>query len=111
MVLFTEYENADINTLGPREIKKPEYSLRVANYGFGTHIKKHPFLKDTINECIKRLNIILNEKLDDYTHQDILWTCGPDVVTTVYHKNKNKYPDLKLLDISYLHNLNYASWQ
>ena len=111
LVLFIENNNVNINKLGPREIKDPEHSLRIANYAFGTNIKKHPFLKDTINECIKRLKILLSEDKKKYTNEDILWVCGPDVITTIYHKNKNKYNNILLLDTSYLQNLNYGSWR
>lgn len=60
-ILFTEIIFPNTNRLSPREDKNPERVLRVANYAFGCITPKHPFIKEIINECIKRLHIIINE--------------------------------------------------
>ena len=111
MILFTEIILKNVNRLGPRECKNPENVLRVANYAFGTNVIKHPFLNEVILECISRLESLVNAKLSKLSQQDILWVCGPDVITTIYHKFKDAHPDLILLDTSYLSHLCHGSWR
>ena len=43
MVLFVEKKLRSTNKLGSREKKTEDRLLRVANYAFGSGIKKHPF--------------------------------------------------------------------
>jgi hypothetical protein len=89
--------------LGPREKK---YNLRVANYAFASEAK-HPFLREVILECIRRLKLL--SLLKKVSHADILWVCGPDVITTVYHETR--YNDVMLLDTTYLNHLMAGSWR
>jgi mannosyltransferase OCH1-like enzyme len=103
IVLFTECI-VNVNQLGPLECKHPDNKVRVANYAFIAK-KGHPFLKNVITECIRRLHL-LPSKL---THADILWVCGPDVITTVYHLQKT--PDIELLNQSYLTHYRCGSWR
>jgi mannosyltransferase OCH1-like enzyme len=110
MILFTEHVCKSVRELGPRECKNPENVVRIANFCFGATTLQHPFLKEVIEECIRRLKQILAEKNKILTHQDILWTCGPDVITTIYHKSKHNYNSC-LYDTSYLHHKQYASWR
>jgi hypothetical protein len=110
MIVFTETILRDVSELGPRECKNPENVLRVANYAFGTTTVKHPFLKEVIDECISRLSWLVNSNIKP-SETDILWVCGPDVITTVYHRSKHNYSDLLLLDKSYLSHLCYGSWR
>lgn len=102
VVLFTE-RSVPHYLLGPREKK---YSLRVANYAFVSEAH-HPFLKDVILECIRRLKLL--KAVKTVTPSDILWVCGPDVITTVYHETQ--YKDITLLDTTYLHHLRAGSWR
>ncbi len=111
MVLFTETILKNVNKLGPRECKNPENVLRVANYAFGTNVVKHPFLNDVILECIKRLGILIDSNSSELSQQDILWVCGPDVITTIYHESGQSHSDLVLLDTSYLSHLCHGSWR
>jgi hypothetical protein len=99
VVLFTE-KTVPLYQLGPREKK---YSVRVANYAFASE-PQHPFLKEVILECIRRLTL-----LKSIMHSDILWVCGPDVITTVYHETLHK--DIALLDSTYLNHLMMGSWR
>jgi len=99
VVLFTERVVPHYQ-LGPREKK---YNLRVANYAFASEAE-HPFLRDVILECIRRLKL-----LTTVSHADILWVCGPDVITTVYHETHHK--DITLLDTTYLNHLMAGSWR
>uniref|UniRef100_A0A6C0BA42 Glycosyltransferase n=1 Tax=viral metagenome TaxID=1070528 RepID=A0A6C0BA42_9ZZZZ len=110
MVVFTEYICKSVNELGLRECKNPENVVRIANYCFGTNTLHHPFLKEVIEECIVRLKYIISEKNIKISRKDILWICGPDVITTVYHRSKHKY-DISLYDKTYLQHMQYASWR
>jgi mannosyltransferase OCH1-like enzyme len=109
IILFTEHICKSVHQLGPRECKHADNKLRIANFCFGANRKQHPFLKEVIEECIRRLKQILYEKTK-LSQQDILWVCGPDVITSVYHKSKHKY-DICLYDTTYLHHKQYASWR
>lgn len=112
IILFTEHICDSVHHLGPRECKNPDNVVRIANYFFGSTVKKHPFLKEVIEECLFRLNQLLNiENNTNLNHQDILWVCGPDVITTVYHRSKHKYNDITLYDNSYLTHKCYGSWR
>jgi len=110
MILFIEKIVNSVNELGPRECKNPMNALRVANYAFGTTTRNHPFLKEVIDECITRLQWLVESNTTP-SELDILWVCGPDVITTVYHRSKNNYSDIVLLDTSYASHFCYGSWR
>ena len=109
IVLFTEHICKSVYHLGPRECKHPDNVLRIANFSFGANITQHPFLKEVIEECIRRLKQIKSEKIK-LTQRDVLWMCGPDVITSIYHTSKHKY-DICLHDTSYLQHKCYGSWR
>ena len=112
VLLFTEHICDSINKLGPRECKNPENVLRVANFYFGSKNKHHPFFKEVIDECINRLKqLLINENKKELTNEEILWVCGPDVITTIYHRTKNNYKDIFLYDLSYLSHKCHGSWR
>lgn len=111
--VFEEKIVMDTRMLGPREKKTDMYKLRIANYCFGTTIKKHEFFKEVIEECILRLEKLLQEygnRDDEWTQHDILWCCGPDVITTLYHEKENKNI-FHLFDKSHLQHLCLSSWR
>lgn len=108
LYLFIE-SIVDVNNLGPRECKNSENSVRIANYAFYAKTPKNSFLKICIQECIKRLEYLLELKLDTWNHGDILWVCGPDVITCMYHKHKNK--TIKLFNNSYIKHFAFGSWR
>lgn len=110
--LFEEKMVADTRMLGRREKKENKYKLRIANYCFGTDIVRHYFFKKAIEECISRLEILLQEdgNRDEWTQHDILWCCGPDVITTLYHEETNKDIFYRF-DKSYLQHLCLSSWR
>ena len=111
VVLFIERIVESAHLLGDRECKDPENVVRVANYCFGSTTKKHPFFKEAIEECINRLRqLIIVEKIKKFNAKDILYVCGPDVLTTVYHRSRHKYKDIILYDESYLDHRYYSSW-
>jgi len=108
-ILFTEKIANNVNCLGPRECKNPENVLRVANYAFGSNVKQHPFFRTVIEECLVRLKkLIFN--FNKITQEDILWVCGPDVITSVYHKYSNKN-EIHLFDNTYLKHYCLGSWR
>lgn len=112
IILFIEHKCNSVNDLGKREYKNPENLVRIANFCFGCKIKHHPFLKEVIEECIHRLNKLINiEKKRVFNHEDILWVCGPDVITTIYHRSKNKYNDIFLYDNTFLNHKCNGSWR
>lgn len=111
MVLFVEKKISNVNKLGPREKKSEDRKLRIANYAFGSGSKKHPFLKLVINECINRLDFMLKQKTNKITDLDVVWLCGPDVITSVYHDNKNQFDDLLLLNKNNLNHQSFGGWR
>ena len=69
-------------------------------------------VKEVIEECLGRLNqILLVEKKEEFDHSDILWTCGPDIITSVYHKSRQHYKNIHLLNTGYVHHKSYGSWR
>lgn len=112
VVLFTENVCSSTDQLGPRECKNPENAVRISNYFFGCRTPLHPFFKEVIEECLSRLTqLLLVEKNTNINSDDILWMCGPDVITSVYHKSKHNYHDILLYDTSFLSHRCYGSWR
>ena len=111
-VVFTECTVDSTDALGPRECKNAENKLRVANYFFYSKSKKHSFFRDVIAECLERLDkLLVEEDEKHFTISDILWTCGPDVITSIYHSKKHTYDDLILCDTSFLDHAEHGSWR
>jgi mannosyltransferase OCH1-like enzyme len=121
MILFTEFTVA-IEALGPRECKNPRNALRIANYAFATNYKRHPFLEQCIRECMRRLEVLFQSNLDKWAETDILWVCGPDVITTIYHAqfgadgtgcgaDADVDTSVRLMDRGWLRHLGYGSWR
>ena len=92
-----------VHLLGPKESKHPSHAMRIANYAFGFP-KHHPLLKEALEECAKRL------PQADATAENILWVCGPDVITTVYHRHQEK-KNIALLNHNYIKHLAVGSWR
>ena len=111
MIVFVEKKLSTTNKLGPREKKSSDRKLRIANFAFGSGIKQHPFLKRVIDECLNRLSSFLEESPKDISEIDIVWLCGPDVITSVYHDYKDLHPNLTLLEKNYLNHKSYGSWR
>jgi len=95
-----------VHTLGPKESKNPLHSVRIANYAFAFP-KHHPLLKDALNECATRLPFI-----DNASPANILWVCGPDVMTTVYHRlSADQKKNISLLNTTFIKHLAIGSWR
>ena len=113
MVLFTEF-TVSVDVLGARECKNPRNALRVANFAFATNYKRHPFLETCIRECMRRLEYIIQLNLEKWEVTDILWVCGPDVITTMYHaqfEENDSDSSIRLMERGYLRHLGYGSWR
>lgn len=110
MILFTEFTVA-LDQLGPRECKNPRNALRIANFALATNYKRHPFLELCIRECIRRLEYLFQLGLDKWEQTDILWVCGPDVITTMYHEHQEDDSSIRLMERGYLRHLGYGSWR
>lgn len=92
-----------VHLLGTKESKHPSHAMRIANYAFGFP-KHHPLLKEALEECARRL------PQADATAENILWVCGPDVMTTVYHRHQEK-KNIALLNHAYIKHLAVGSWR
>lgn len=123
VVVFVEKKVKSIDMVSSDESKlNPDNVSRMANFCFGTTIKKHPFFKDVINECLKRIkfryiekgsNHLTKNNYDEKTlrQKEILWVCGPDVITCVYHNIKHNCNDILSLSSDYLqHNIQHSWW-
>ena len=114
MILFTEF-TVNIDVLGPRECKNPQNALRIANFAFASNYKRHPFLELCIRECMRRLEVLFQSNLDKWAETDILWVCGPDVITTMYHEQaadaSESDSSIRLMERGYLRHLGYGSWR
>ena len=110
MILFTEFV-CSLHDLGPRECKNPENALRVANFAFATNYKCHPFLEICIHECIRRLEYLIQLNLERWEQTDILWVCGPDVITTIFHQHRNEDSSVHLMNENYIRHLALGSWR
>jgi mannosyltransferase OCH1-like enzyme len=104
VVLFVE-SIVPTSSLGPREDKSPERRLRIANYAFGSSVTRHAFFKECIEECMRRLNLL---EYAAKTQQDVLWGCGPDVITSVYHAKNHS---VNLLGRDYVKHRAMGSWR
>jgi mannosyltransferase OCH1-like enzyme len=78
----------------------PELTVRVGSYWFGSLNPKHKFWKSVLKLCDKRSSL---EIQDPY---DVIYTTGPDMLTTAYHDyiQKNDHTDIILLDHTFSQN-------
>jgi hypothetical protein len=67
-------------------IRHYKHFVRIANYNFKT-----PFWMDIIKKMLKKSSATTD------TEEDVLETTGPGLLTSVYHNNKNKYPDITIV--------------
>ena len=69
------------------------------------------FYQKCIEECISRLKAILQED-KSINDLDVLWVCGPDVITTMYHRlNQKGKNEVLLLPNGTVANENSGSWR
>ena len=77
--------------LGSRETPIPQ---RIANYVISCYYPKSPILLEILKEFFRRTKSIIHQ---EWTDKDVLWSTGPDVVTTVISQNLSN--DLKVVDL------------
>lgn len=81
LILFTEHDNCDPETMGPMEDKR--FTHRLYNCMFWS-LPGESFWKSCIDLALSRCNKLLEQKTD-WNDVDILWASGPDIITTVFH--------------------------
>ena len=76
---------------------KDKHFTRIANYALSSP-PKHPFIKAVISEITKRVTNKLNTSTktssfveNKWTDNDVLNLTGPDVITSVYFDNRQKW--------------------
>lgn len=122
-LVFVEKKVKSLDMVSSDESKSnPDNVVRMANFCFGSIIKKHPLFKEAVLECLRRIkfryvekgnNHLTNNNYDEKTlrQKEILWVCGPDVITCVYHKVKQNCDDILSLSSDYLqHNIAHSWW-
>ena len=73
-----------------RTVEEP---VIVANYAFGAE-KGHPFVRALLDELLVRTESVEVEHASD---RDVMFATGPDMVTTVYYRNRERWRDVELL--------------
>ena len=68
-----------------------EIPTRIANYFFISRIPYHPIWIDILKLAKRRASCTINSQYG------IIYTTGPDVVTTVLSNNRNKYNDIAII--------------
>lgn len=69
----------------------PEIPIRISNYFFISRIPYHPIWIDILKLCSKRADCKLTSQYG------IIYTTGPDVVTTAVSNNRIKYSDIAII--------------
>ena len=81
LILFTEHDNCNPDTMGPREDKR--FTHRLYNCMFWS-LPGETFWKSCIDMALARCAELLEQKTE-WNDVDILWASGPDIITTVFH--------------------------
>ena len=109
--VFRECVLSDVRQLGRRECKDPCRRVRIANFAIYSRHKKSEFLRACIVLALQRLNYLLfSEKLLKLSREDILWACGPDLVTSVYHERTSQHGPVSLLPAQLVGHVSAQSW-
>lgn len=77
----------------PPWLRAGEEKLTLANYAFGAEAG-HPFLAALLDELVYRTKTFEAEACNDV---DILHASGPDLVTSVYYRHRQKWKDVTVL--------------
>lgn len=96
--VFRERVVSDVQMLGRRECKDPKHRVRIANFAIFAENKKSEFTRQCLILALQRLDYLLHcAKIQKVTREDVLWVCGPDVITTVYHARTFQMNPIRLL--------------
>lgn len=86
-------DEKNYNLRYPRWLRAGEERLTLANYAFGAEAE-HPFLAAVLNEVVDRTKTFEAEDCNDL---DILHATGPDAVTSVYYRQRERWQNVKML--------------
>jgi len=76
--------------------REKHYLQRIAQYYFSVE-PKHPFFEKVLAESLKRVSGLLEEGHTDWSDKWVLWSTGPDIITTVYHDEFENDPSVVLV--------------
>jgi len=76
--------------------REKHYLQRIAQYYFSVE-PKHPFFEKVLAESLKRVSGLLEEGHKDWSDKWVLWSTGPDIITTVYHDEFENDPSVVLV--------------
>ena len=82
---------------------EPEISMKISNYFFISNKRNHPIWKDILDLAIKR------SKKKIKSQYGIIYSTGPDLVTTAVFNNIHKYKDIAIIKLNEFQN--YVSHQ
>jgi mannosyltransferase OCH1-like enzyme len=88
-----EIDVKNFNRRYPKWLRAGEERLTLANYAFGAEAG-HPFLAAILDELVYRTQTFEAEHCNDL---DILHATGPDLVTSVYYRQRERWEDVKVL--------------
>lgn len=86
-------DEKNYNLRYPTWLRAGEEKLTVANYAFGAEAG-HPFLATILEELVYRTQTFEAEDCHDL---DVLHATGPDAVTSVYYRQRQKWKDVRML--------------
>jgi hypothetical protein len=110
VLLFTEHDDCDIRAMGEKENK--QYTQRIYNCMFWS-VPKHPIWKACIDLAEKRCKNM--KKQEEWSDTDVIWSTGPDVITTVWTEKYKTDPKVRVLEMKdtflYLHHMYKGTWR
>jgi len=77
--------------------REKHYLQRIAQYYFSVE-PKHIFFEKVLAESLKRVSDLLAEGHQDWADKWVLWSTGPDIITTVYHDEFENDPSVLLVE-------------
>ena len=86
-------DEKNFNCRYPAWLRSGEEQLTLANYAFGAEAG-HGFLAAILEELVSRTKTFEAEDCNDL---DILHATGPDLVTSVYYRNRQRWKDVVVL--------------
>lgn len=86
-------DDNNFNLRYPAWLRAGEEHLTLANYAFGAEAG-HPFLAAILDEMVYRTQTLEAEDCNDL---DVLHATGPDLVTSVYYRNRQRWKDVAVL--------------
>lgn len=111
VLLFTEHDHCDSETMGARENKS--YTKRIYNCMFWS-VPDHPIWKECVDLAWRRCEI-LGVEGNEWSDTDVIWATGPDVITTVWTERFKDDERVRVLNnndtMMYLHHMYKGTWR